>query len=65
MNGYESHVKKILTENGWCFAQSGKGSHEIWGKSGAGKLVTVPQNCKSRDLANAIMKQAGIKHKFN
>jgi len=32
MEGYEKLVKKILTEHGWMFLRSGKGSHEYWGK---------------------------------
>jgi predicted RNA binding protein YcfA (HicA-like mRNA interferase family) len=63
MNGFEKEVKKILTENGWKFLRSAKGSHEYWGKKGE-KPVTVPHHCKSRHTANAIMKVAGIKHKF-
>jgi len=63
MNGYEKEVKKILKKHGWKLIRAAKGSHEYWGKYGC-KPVTVPQNCKSRFTANAIMKEAGINHKF-
>jgi len=63
MNGFEKEVKKILTKNGWKLLRSGKGSHEYWGKNGSNP-VTVSHCCKSRHTANAIMKAAGIKHKF-
>ena len=63
MNGYEKEVKKILSQNGWCFLRAAKGSYEYWGKEGY-KPVTVPHNCKSRFTANAIMKEAKINHKF-
>ena len=62
MNGYEKQVKSILTQHGWVLVRTGKGSHECWGCNG--KTVTVPHNCKSRHTANAIMKEAKIKHKF-
>lgn len=62
MNGYEKQVKDILRANGWQFYRAGKGSHEVWCK---GKLtVSVNSVCKSRHTANAIMKAAGIRHKF-
>lgn len=62
MNGYESQIKSILSQHGWRYLRSGKGSHEIWvnGK----KSLTIPKGCKSRHLANEIMKQAGVDHKF-
>ncbi len=63
MNGYEKEVKKILKKYGWKFIRAAKGSHEYWGKESS-KPVTVPHNCKSRFTANAIMKEAGINHKF-
>ena len=64
MNGYEQQIKKILGAHGWRYVRSGKGSHEMWGKDGKGNLQTIPKNCKSRNLANVIMKQCGVKHKF-
>ncbi|NOR69672.1 MAG: addiction module toxin, HicA family [Methylomarinum sp.] len=63
MNGFEKEVKKILTEKGWHLLRHAKGSHEYWGKEGK-KSITVPHGCKSRHTANAIMKEAKIKHKF-
>ncbi|MBS3953659.1 MAG: type II toxin-antitoxin system HicA family toxin [Methylomicrobium sp.] len=63
MNGFEKQVKQILSEQGWKFLRSAKGSHEYWGKPGH-KPITVPHGCKSRMTANAIMKQAKIDYKF-
>jgi predicted RNA binding protein YcfA (HicA-like mRNA interferase family) len=63
MNGFEKEVKDILKQHGWQHLRSAKGSHEYWGKPGK-KPITVPHGCKSRHTANAIMKEAGIKHKF-
>jgi predicted RNA binding protein YcfA (HicA-like mRNA interferase family) len=62
MNGFEKPIKDILRENGWTFIRQGKGSHEIW--SNGSRQTTIPKGCKSRALANDIMKQSGIDHKF-
>ncbi len=62
MNGYEKQIKAILTQYSWVLVRTGKGSHEVWGNGG--QNITVPHNCKSRHTANAIMKEAKIKHKF-
>lgn len=63
MEGYEKLVKKILSEHGWIFLRSAKGSHEYWGKEGF-KPVAVPHHCKSRHTENGVMKEAKIDHKF-
>lgn len=63
MNGYEKLVKELLAANGFFLSRSGKGSHEIW-RHYDGRQVTVNHMCRSRHTANAIMKEAGIKHKF-
>lgn len=63
MNGYERELKKLLSAHGWTFARHGKGSHEGWSKPGA-IPVTIPKDCLSRHLANAILKRCGIKHRF-
>jgi len=63
MNGYEKQVKELLRQHQWQLLRTGKGSHEIWvGPDGA--TVTVNHVCKSRHTANAIMKAAGIDHRF-
>jgi predicted RNA binding protein YcfA (HicA-like mRNA interferase family) len=62
MNGYEKQVKDILKQNGWQLLRHGKGSHDIW--TDGKRCVSVNHECRSRHTANAIMKDAGIKHKF-
>ncbi|MEL6920717.1 MAG: type II toxin-antitoxin system HicA family toxin [Pseudomonadota bacterium] len=57
---YYSDVTKLLTQGGFEFARSGKGSHEMWQSRLSGKKVIVPRNLKSRHTANAILKSAGI-----
>ena len=63
MNGYEEEIKRLLSQNCWTKLRNGKGSHEIWSKEGQSPQ-TIPKGCKSRHLANKILKQCGIDHKF-
>ncbi len=64
MADYERDVRRILLDNGCTFVRSGKGDHDIWYSPMTRRSVTVDGKIKSRHTANAIMKQAGIKHKF-
>jgi predicted RNA binding protein YcfA (HicA-like mRNA interferase family) len=62
MKGYYKLLIALLQQHGFKQVRGAKGSHEIWGK---GKVNTVvPFNCPSRHTANAILRQAGIDHKF-
>ena len=61
MNGYYNQVTAVLKQHGFLFVRQ-KGSHQMWCRSS--HCVTVSTNCDSRHTANAIMKQAGISHKF-
>ena len=63
MNGYEAELKRLLTKHGWHKVRNGKGSHEIWGKEGFNP-ETIPNGCKSRHLANKILKACAIEHRF-
>ena len=61
MNGFYNQVVTVLKQHGFfCLRQ--KGSHQTWGNGAV--CVTVSTSCASRVTANAIMKQAGIAHKF-
>ncbi len=62
MNGYYARVIQILRAAGFVLVRAGKGSHEIWGHKRIN--VTVPFNMLSRHTANAVMKQAGLDHRF-
>jgi len=62
MNGYYALVIAQLKLHGYTFLRQGKGSHELW--SNGKRNQTVSKNMPSRDMANAIMKQAGINHRF-
>ena len=62
MKGFYAQVKAMLEQHGFFLSRQGKGAHELWSKGHIS--VTVSKNCDSRHTANAIMKQAGIDHKF-
>jgi predicted RNA binding protein YcfA (HicA-like mRNA interferase family) len=62
MNNYYPLVVQKLREHGYTFLRAGKGSHEAWGNGVRTQIVT--RNLSSRHLANDIMKQAAIAHRF-
>ena len=64
MADYEKLVRKILQENGCSLVRHGKGDHEIWYSPLSNCNFPVDGKIKSRHIANAIMKQSGIDHKF-
>ena len=64
MAEYEKIVRKILSENGCFFVRHGKGDHDIWRSPITKRNVVVDGKIKSRDTANAIMKQSGIDNIF-
>ena len=64
MAEYEKIVRKVLHENGCYFVRHGKGDHSIWHSPITKQNFPVDGKIKSRHVANAIMTQSGIKHKF-
>ena len=62
MNGFYNAVIKQLEAHGYRFLRNGKGSHEIW--TNGSRNQTVSKNMPARPMANEIMKQAGIAHRF-
>jgi len=64
MAEYEKKVRKILSENGCSFVRHGKGDHDIWYSPISNRNLPVDSKIKSRHVANAIMKQSGIRHHF-
>ena len=61
MRGYYNHVIEILRQHGFELRRQ-SGSHQSWCRKSL--CVTVSTHCESRHTANAIMKQAGIEHRF-
>jgi predicted RNA binding protein YcfA (HicA-like mRNA interferase family) len=62
MNGYYRLVIEQLRKHHYQLDRQGKGAHEVW-SNGKRKQI-VSKNMPSRDMANTIMKQAGIDHRF-
>jgi hypothetical protein len=60
MASYTRLVKEILRRHGCRFDRPGKGDHEIWLSPINNHKFPVDGNIKSRDLANVVLKQAGI-----
>jgi len=61
MNGYYKQVADLLKRDGYTMLRQ-VGSHQIW--TNGRRRQTVSTNCQSRHMANEIMKQAGISHRF-
>jgi len=64
MADYEKQVRKVLHENGCYFIRRGKGDHDVWYSPISRQNFPVDGKIKSRHIANAIMKQSGISHRF-
>ena len=64
MAEYEKIVREILMKNGCYFLRSGKGDHSMWYSPITNRKFPVDSKIKSRHMANTIMKQSGVKHKF-
>ena len=64
MADYEKVVRKVLKDNGCYFLRRGKGDHDVWHSPLTNQNFPVDSKIKSRHIANTIMKQSGISHKF-
>ena len=63
--GYAKRVKEILLEHGCEFVRHGKGDHDIWQSPISNARFVVDGKIPSRYLANAVLRQAGIKMKVD
>ncbi len=64
MENFAKPLKRLLTSAGWELLRQAKGDHEIWHNPATGQKVTVVTFLKSRHLANAILKEAGLPKAF-
>lgn len=64
MAEYEKRVREMLFQNGCTFVRRGKGDNDIWYSPISHRHVTVDTKIKSRNTANAILKQSGIDYRF-
>ena len=55
---------KILSNAGCRFVRHGKGDHEIWFSPVSNVNFTVDAGVKKRNMANVILKQAGLPKQF-
>ena len=62
--GFTKQVKGILSDHGCTFVRHGKGDHDIWQSPISNTRFVVDGNIPSRHLANAVLRQAGIKIKL-
>jgi predicted RNA binding protein YcfA (HicA-like mRNA interferase family) len=60
VENFAKPLKKILIAAGWRLLRQGKGDHEVWHNPDTGQTVTLVTFMKSRHLANAILKDAGL-----
>ena len=65
MSSYTPRLKKILKRHGCRYDRPGKGDHEIWYSPISGHKFLVDSKIRSRDMANVILKQAGIKERID
>jgi len=64
MAEYEKKVRAALKAHGCYFVCHGKGDHDKWYSPITNRPIIVDGKIKSRHLANEVMKQSGIKHRF-
>jgi predicted RNA binding protein YcfA (HicA-like mRNA interferase family) len=64
MTSFTPDVIRVLLANSCHFVRHGRGDHDIWYSPITGRHFTVDARILSRHTANAVMKQAGIRHKF-
>ena len=64
MDGFGRAVRQVLRANNCTFVRNGKGDHEIWHSPIVNRNFPLDGKIKSRHIANAIMRQAGIDYKF-
>jgi hypothetical protein len=64
MADYTKDILRIVKKNKCAFVRHGKGDHDTWYSPISNRNFTIDNAVKDRHLANLVMKQAGINHKF-
>lgn len=62
--GFYKLIVEVLERHRCYFKRQAKGDHELWHSPITNRSFSVDRGCLSRHTANAVMKQAGIDHKF-
>lgn len=63
--GYYRELIAILKKHQCTFVREGKGSHEFWESPITDVRFPVAKTVRSKNTANAILKQAGIEKKHH
>jgi predicted RNA binding protein YcfA (HicA-like mRNA interferase family) len=61
---FDLPLRKLLREAGCVLVRQGKGSHEAWRSPLTGLNFAVPIGIPSRHIANANLRQAGLRRAF-
>jgi hypothetical protein len=64
VQGYTKLLNDIRLAHGCTCLRQGRGDHEIWLCPEARRPIVVDGKIMSRRLANAVLKQAGIKKRI-
>jgi predicted RNA binding protein YcfA (HicA-like mRNA interferase family) len=64
MANFYRDLTRVLGNAGYVLKRQGRGDHEIWWHPQTGKRLTVDHGIKSRDTANAILKEASLPKQF-
>ena len=61
---FNREILKLVKENRCTFVRHRKRDHDIWFSPITNRPFTIDGNIRSKELANAVMKQSGIDHHF-
>lgn len=61
---FTPELVRMLRAAGCCFERRGKGDHDIWFSPLSRIRFPVDHQIKSRHLANAVLRQAGLSKHF-
>jgi HicA toxin of bacterial toxin-antitoxin, len=60
----QRRLLKLLIDSGCYFVRNGKGDHQIWWSPVSQRNFTVDAGITSRNMANVVLKQAGLPKHF-
>lgn len=65
VRGFTKEVQAILERHGCRMQRKGKGDHEVWIGPNAARPFVVDGRIMSKVMANAVLKQAGLKERID
>ncbi len=65
VRGFTREVKAILLRNGCTMKRQGRGDHEVWISPKSVRPFVVDGQIMSKAMANAVLKQAGLKERID